>query len=257
MNIFVSYKREGGIDIAARVADYLKSKGHVVFYDILSMQAGRFDLQIEMYIEKCDCFIVILTEGALNSEWVQKEIKLALANKNAKIVPLIMPGFKAPANLDPKIASVLKMHGVEYNAVLFEQVMDKLYSIISPFSPNKIEEITEALTNVSNLVNQFVVALNTPNNADGFLFICQQLASEAKRAIVLSEDIKNNYPLLYNQVQMLKKSMYNIFDVLDNLQQCSEAEKDKYTKPLQMAVTSLLQSSTTALQTALLIKHKI
>ncbi len=129
MKLFISYRRETGIDIAARIKDFFVARGHTVFYDINSMRIGDFEKQIKENIEICDCFIVVLTEGALDSDWVRKEIKCALENKRT-IVPLIMPNFKKPNNLPVDISGIMSLHGVEYNAVLFEQVMLKLNNLI-------------------------------------------------------------------------------------------------------------------------------
>lgn len=57
-NMFISYRRDTGIDIAARVKDFFVSKGLNVFYDITSMQLGEFDKQIIQHINSSDYFVL-------------------------------------------------------------------------------------------------------------------------------------------------------------------------------------------------------
>lgn len=133
--IFISYRRETGIDIAARVKDFFSSKGFNVFYDITSMELGEFDKQICQNINASDYFIVILSPNALDrcfddNDWVRKEIEIALNNEKIKIIPLILPQFKYPKNLPASVEKIKLYHGVQYDAVLFELVMDKLVSLI-------------------------------------------------------------------------------------------------------------------------------
>ena len=135
-NMFISYRRDTGIDIAARVKDFFVSKGLNVFYDITSMQLEEFDKQIIQHINSSDYFVLILSPNALDrccneTDWVRKEIECALNNNKIQIIPLILPQFKFPQNLPDSLEKIKVLHGIEYNAVLFDMVMDKLFNFIS------------------------------------------------------------------------------------------------------------------------------
>ena len=263
MNIFISYKREGGIDIAARVASYFTERRHNVFYDILSMQAGRFDNQIEEYIANCDRFVVILTKGALDSDWVKKEIRLALKNKKAKIIPLIMPGFVAPSHLDSDIASVLSMHGVEYNAVLFEQVMQKLNELISPANKDfdaKIDQILESLMNVITLHSQFMLTLRTGDTM-GMINNLKAMGQEITSAHDLAGEIQEVNNKVVEQTGKVRFAMKDLLDTLDAVgtqnRNANNIERTKLKNDLARACTNLLQVTSVALQTVQKIKYKL
>lgn len=134
MKIFISYRRSNGIDIAGRVRDYFVSHGCDIFYDISSMQIGKFDEQIYNQIEQCDYFFVILTPGSLErcnntDDWVRREIEHAITHQK-KIVPIIKPDFEFPEILPDSINDLRRYEGIEYSSTLFEFVMQKLYELL-------------------------------------------------------------------------------------------------------------------------------
>lgn len=135
MKIFISYRRDLGIDTAARVATFFKKRKCEVFYDINSMHIGAFDEQIYENIKTSNFVISLLSKGALDrcsnpNDWVRKELECAFEN-NIPVVPLIMPGFVYPSDLPESISKITFCHGLEYNAVLFDLVMEKLYSLLN------------------------------------------------------------------------------------------------------------------------------
>lgn len=134
--IFISYRRENAIDIAARVRDYFSAKGFDVFLDISSMRLGQFDKQLVQQINASDIFLLILSKNSLDrcadpEDWLRKEIECALRNKDIVIVPLMLPEFKFPQTLPESMKGIMYYHGIEYSAALFELVMDKLYQLIT------------------------------------------------------------------------------------------------------------------------------
>ena len=160
-NMFISYRRDTGIDIAARVKDFFVSKGLNVFYDITSMQLGEFDKQIIQHINSSDYFVLILSPNALDrccneTDWVRKEIECALNNNKIQIIPLILPQFKFPQNLPDSLEKIKVLHGIEYNAVLFDMVMDKLFNFISE-NNKKIFKSKEDLVILLNELYDIIV----------------------------------------------------------------------------------------------------
>ena len=165
MKIFISYKRDSGIDIAARVKDFFVAKGNSVFYDVASMRIGDFEKQIENNIAESDCFLLLLTPGALESDWVQKEIRCAFKNPKINIVPLFVPSFTVPQNLPKDIAAVLHYHGITYNALLFDQVMMKLNELLAGGEQSKTKfELRTQLNNLYSTCIDYKNALNCGDN---------------------------------------------------------------------------------------------
>ena len=46
MDIFISYRRDGGLDFSGRLYEKLVADGYTAFYDLEGMKSGRFDTQI-------------------------------------------------------------------------------------------------------------------------------------------------------------------------------------------------------------------
>ncbi len=116
-DIFISYRRGGGVHTAKEIALELRERGYTVFFDGKSISSGRFWDTIRESVESCTDFLVVLTPGALDRcaagterDFVAREIALAMKlGKN--IVPVMTDGFSFP-NPMPECIRGLE----EYNA---------------------------------------------------------------------------------------------------------------------------------------------
>ena len=63
-DIFISYRRDGGFEIANLIASKLKIAGYRVFLDIHAMHAGDFSSQLEDKVKRCKDFIWILSANS-------------------------------------------------------------------------------------------------------------------------------------------------------------------------------------------------
>lgn len=116
-DIFISYRREGGVHAAKEIALELRERGYSVFFDGKSISSGRFWDTIRESVEACSDFLVVLTPGALDRcaagpdiDFVAREISLAMSlGKN--IVPVMTDGFSFP---DPMPECIRGLE--EYNA---------------------------------------------------------------------------------------------------------------------------------------------
>ena len=82
MDVFISYRREGGLDFSSRLYEKLTSNGYTSFFDLEGMKAGRFDMQIYKKIERSDNFVLVLSPHCLDrcveeDDWVRLEIEKA------------------------------------------------------------------------------------------------------------------------------------------------------------------------------------
>ena len=111
-SVFLSYRRGVSADLARWLRDNLHQLGVDVFFDVESINAGRFANIIEREIQRRDYFVVLLTPETLESEWVRKEIQIALAARK-NIVPITTQGF-AFGNLPPEIAELAQYSGIPY-----------------------------------------------------------------------------------------------------------------------------------------------
>lgn len=62
-DIFISYRRESGSELAQLIHDALSNRRYRVFMDVHSMDAGRFDEQLKGKIEEAKDVVVLLTLG--------------------------------------------------------------------------------------------------------------------------------------------------------------------------------------------------
>lgn len=105
-DIFISYRRSDGDEIAAKINETLKGNHYRCFFDFESLKDGRFDERIERAIEDAPVFIALLTPHYLErpkeekekesedeekkndeEDWVIREIECAIKN-NKKIIPI-------------------------------------------------------------------------------------------------------------------------------------------------------------------------
>ncbi len=89
---FVSYRRSVSWGIARTIVDRLESKGVDVFIDVEDIHDGSFGEYIQQNIRNRDYFIPVLAPGTLESEWVRREILLALTLEKT-IIPVMVNGF--------------------------------------------------------------------------------------------------------------------------------------------------------------------
>ena len=128
--MFISYRREGGGELAGRLADRFNTLGYRVFYDINSMHYGTFDTQIMNAIATCSIVLIVLSPNALDrcvnpNDWVRQELAFALKHSK-KIIPILMNGFKFPETLPPDIDIVRHMAGITHSCEYFESVIEKI-----------------------------------------------------------------------------------------------------------------------------------
>lgn len=118
MDIFISYRRDGGLDFSGRLYERLITDGYTAFYDLEGMKSGRFDTQIYKKIERSDNFLLILSPHSLDrckneDDWVRLEIQKALELKK-NIVLILMQDFEFPENLPASMNEIKYFQGVRY-----------------------------------------------------------------------------------------------------------------------------------------------
>lgn len=125
-DIFISYRREGGKEIARSINSYLDARGFSTFLDFDELKDGVFDERIIHAIDEAPIFIFILSRHSLDrcvneSDWVRKEIEYA-ALKGKHIIPINPDGeFKyLPDDLPETISEVLGRN--QYSEIMMGQL---------------------------------------------------------------------------------------------------------------------------------------
>ena len=130
-DIFISYRREGGLDYARPLKLELEKHGYNVFLDFDELKDGCFNEKIKTAIDEAPVFVIILSAHALDrcvndDDWVRQEIEYAIS-KNRHIVPvnpdLSFEGF--PGNTPKQIKEGLGLH--QYSDILMGQLFE--YSV--------------------------------------------------------------------------------------------------------------------------------
>lgn len=132
-DLFISYRREGGVDYARMIYLELKGRGYKVFFDYNSLRDGKFNEAIFKAIDDCRYFLLVLSTGALercqdDDDWVRHEIEYALS-KGKTIIPICPSGNarnfpeRLPTTLEP--LRHLQISALQMDD-LFEKSFDKI-----------------------------------------------------------------------------------------------------------------------------------
>jgi len=135
-DVFISYRRRGGSELAQIVRAELTKRGFRVFMDVRELSAGRFDAALKSSIEQATNFVLLLTPGCLDhgsaEDWYLSEINLALTAKR-NIVPLKSADFEFPSATERSrtAALVSRLHCVTYVHEHSDASLDKLCHLLA------------------------------------------------------------------------------------------------------------------------------
>jgi len=93
--VFISYSRKD-LSFVERLAEDLKAASLEVWYDLSGLDGGtRWGREIQNAIERCQCFVVVLSPNSVESQWVEREFMYAESLKR-KIIPLLYQPCNTP-----------------------------------------------------------------------------------------------------------------------------------------------------------------
>lgn len=129
-DVFISYRREKGSEVARLLAEKLQARGYRVFIDVDALGSGEWGKQLSDRIEECPDFIAVVTDGYFvrcqnADDVVRREVAHALA-RNCTVVPLLVGEAKIPAELPADIGGISAHNGVKYLHEYAEQAVDKV-----------------------------------------------------------------------------------------------------------------------------------
>lgn len=129
-DVFLSYRRKGGSDLARLLFKELTDRGFRVFLDAETLGAGEWDRQLENRIDECPDFVAIITDGYFDrcgdvEDVVRKEIARALVS-GKNVIPLLASAVPFPAALPDEIASLSSHNGVKYVHEYSAEAVEKL-----------------------------------------------------------------------------------------------------------------------------------
>lgn len=132
--IFISYRRSTGKELARLFYYQLKEEGYRVFFDMETMDRGKFNEQLYNVIDDCDDFVLVLSEGALDrcaspEDWVRHEIEHAI-EKGKNIIPVFTPEFVFPADLPATMKELPYYQGVPFKSEFFDASVQKIVNLL-------------------------------------------------------------------------------------------------------------------------------
>ena len=133
--IFISYRRQGGIDTARWLRDHLTARGYSVFMDLENLRSGNFNYALYNEIRNSDVFLIVLSNGSLDrcvypDDWVRHELAFAI-QCGIKIIPILKDDFWFPEYLPEDVDPIRYYNGLRVSYDFFDAFMNKLEEYIT------------------------------------------------------------------------------------------------------------------------------
>jgi hypothetical protein len=135
-DVFLSYRRDTGSELAQLVRTHLERRGFRVFLDVRELGAGHFDDALLTRIEEAPDFVLILGPHSLDrcrqeGDWVRREIGHAIAS-GRNVVPLAMPEFRFPdpSELPAELATLPRHQAIVYEHRYSDEALGKLVGML-------------------------------------------------------------------------------------------------------------------------------
>ncbi len=100
-DVFISYRRSTGLDLARSIAYWFRLKGFKCFLDQTELITGQFNEQIYSAIENTRYFVLLMTEESLercvnDDDWVRHEVEYAIEKKGRDCIIPVSPVSPPP-----------------------------------------------------------------------------------------------------------------------------------------------------------------
>lgn len=210
-DVFISYRRKGGLAYARCICYYLRSKGVRCFFDLKEINGGKFDDAIYDALDRSKYFLLLLTEGSLDrcgeaDDWVRLEIEYAA--KHLEIVPVIVGGneFKFPKGLPELFQEIETIQQATVDKEQhFERDIDDLLLKRMPCIGKKISrkferqakerehEVERAFCDrARRYKDEERIRIDIGGGHDKLMQYAEDLGLDKQRASILIEDVNNS-----------------------------------------------------------------
>ena len=199
--IFISYRRDGGEDLARLMEYKLTERGFKVFFDVESLRSGAFNTALFEKIAECTDVLVVLPPHGLDrctdpNDWVRLEIARAIELKK-NVIPIMMRNFSFPEILSEDIDPLRYMNGISASNEYFDATIEKLVSKLLYSKPlnsddQLLKEAKEGNISAMNAIGvryEFGSESLTVDRKKAFSFYKQSAAADNPGAIYNLGDI--------------------------------------------------------------------
>lgn len=133
-DVFISYRRDGGFEMARLLYEQLKSIGLNVFFDLEELRSGQFNVKLYKAIEDSTNFMLVLPPNSLDrckfeDDWLRLEVEYAI-KKNKNIIPVMMNGFVWPENLPNSMIGLPYYNAVLMSREYFDASISRLFTML-------------------------------------------------------------------------------------------------------------------------------
>lgn len=238
-DVFISYRREGGKNIARLLKTELGLRGYHAFLDFDELKDGRFDKRIMDAIDAAPVFMFILSDHALDrcvdeNDWVRKEIEYAMATER-HIIPINPDkSFSDFPDYVPKnLKDGLGLHQFSQLLLddLFNQTMDKLVT-------ERLEPVLGKRNRYQMSTTGATIHLNTDANCEVYRYgkhECNVVTGEDKIVylnkgrhkfeFVSIDNEKAKYSMVFTVEDIDMEDLIEI-TLLPTIQKCEQDERE-------------------------------
>ena len=134
MDVFISYRRDGGYALARLLYECLKKENISTFLDLEELRSGPFNEKLYNAIANAENFLLILPQHALDrcvndDDWLRLEVEHALKFKK-NIIPIMADDFTFPTQLPQSMQVLPYFNGVQVSREYFDASMSKIVSML-------------------------------------------------------------------------------------------------------------------------------
>ncbi len=188
-DVFISYRREGGYETALPIVEKLKAAGYRVFFDLESLNSGKFNEQLYDVIDGSTDFILVIPKGGLDrcndpEDWVRKEVERALQKKK-NIIPVMLKGFEWPENLPESLKELPVYQGVSATT---PEYFDLMIERLSGYMNSKRLKPLRKIALIGGLTLAILIVLSVLGWL-GIRQLAKPVATEAGSRLTLFMDI--------------------------------------------------------------------
>ena len=185
-DVFISYRREGGHEMARYLYEMLRWKGISCFFDLEELGSGQFNHKLLSCIEQSSNFVLILSKDSLErckneGDWVRCEIEHAIAH-NKNIVPFVLEGFSWPRDLPESLKTLPYYNNVQMMREYFDASIARLMSMLK--ITHKLSDVKEtaAAPTVDSLLERAFMFLEDEEWKDAVKYSEKVLDIDPKNA---------------------------------------------------------------------------
>lgn len=150
-DVFISYRRDKGADIARNLQLALTALGFKVYFDLEELTDGKFNEELYKAIKQSQNVIFLMTEGALErcsneGDWIRKELEYTI-DQHINLIPVAPTG--TPLSFPEKLPQKLEpLKNLEISELHLEKLFNESVAKIADRFKN---------VNISNRIGKYFV----------------------------------------------------------------------------------------------------